>query len=232
MLSGLDWLILAVLVGGLIRGYFVGAVRQIASLIGLLVAFLFAVEFMWGIGDMVVSTLGISESAAPIAGFIVVFLGVYFVFLIFSHFIERALATLSLSVVNRAAGSAVGGFKAALLLSLLFLGLARLDIPEQSTRQASALYGPIAELLPRTIEATENWFPAARRAADELGQHVRSDLSAPARLPPDKGLKPSGSSVQTARRWIFAAEDAHASGSMRRVAIAESPGLGSPGEGH
>lgn len=185
MLSALDWFILVVLIGGLIRGYIVGAVRQVASLVGLVVAFLFSVEFMGMVGGMVVSSLGLSESLAPLAGFTVLFLGVYLVFLAISRLLEQVLESLSLSMMNRAAGGAVGGFKAALLLSLLFLVLTGMEWPDKQTRKASAFYQPIAQLLPQTIEAAEDWFPAAKEAADELGRKVRSDLHSPSARSPD-----------------------------------------------
>jgi membrane protein required for colicin V production len=70
-------------------------------------------------------------------------------------------------------GGAVGGAKTALLLSLLFLVLGGIELPERETRTGSTFYRPIAELLPRTIEAAEPWVPAAKEAADQLGRQVR-----------------------------------------------------------
>jgi len=174
MLTLLDWFILVILLAGLIRGYLVGAVRQVASLLGLVVALLFSVEFMGAMGTLIVESLGLASSVAPLAGFTVLFLGVYLLFLVLARLLEQLFDTLSLSVLNRAAGGAVGGVKAALLLSLLFLVLAGLELPEKETRNDSALYRPVAQLLPETIEATEDWFPAAKRAADQLGRQVRS----------------------------------------------------------
>ncbi|WP_103029955.1 CvpA family protein [Salinibacter altiplanensis] len=176
MLTVLDWLILAILLGGLIRGYLVGAVRQAASLLGLVAALLFSVEFMGAVGTLIVESLGLAASVAPLAGFTVLFLGVYLLFFALARLLEQLFDTLSLSFVNRAVGGAVGGAKAALLLSLLFLVLAGLELPEEKTRDDSALYRPVAQLLPKTIEATEAWFPAAKRAADQLGRQVRSRM--------------------------------------------------------
>ncbi|WP_103021528.1 CvpA family protein [Salinibacter altiplanensis] len=176
MLTVLDWLILAILLGGLIRGYLVGAVRQAASLLGLVAALLFSVEFMGVVGTLIVESLGLAASVAPLAGFTVLFLGVYLLFFALARLLEQLFDTLSLSFVNRAVGGAVGGAKAALLLSLLFLVLAGLELPEEKTRDDSALYRPVAQLLPKTIEATEAWFPAAKRAADQLGRQVRSRM--------------------------------------------------------
>ena len=193
MLTVLDWFILAVLLGGLVRGYLVGAVRQVASLLGLMAALLFSVEFMGAVGTLVVESLGLAESVAPLAGFTVLFLGVYLLFLVLARLLEQLFDTLSLSFLNRAAGGAVGGVKAALLLSLLFLILAGLELPEKETRNDSALYRPVAQLLPETIEATEAWFPAAKRAADQLGRRVRSRVEAvPESSTPESGSPRSG----------------------------------------
>jgi len=188
MLIALDWLILVILLGGLIRGYMVGAVRQIGSIIGIVAALLFSVEFMESVGTVIVSSLGLSESLIPLTGFTVLFLGVYLLFLALSHLVEQVLESLSLSILNRIAGGAVGGVKAALLLSLLFLVLAGLEMPQRDTRDASAFYQPVARLLPRTIEAAEEWMPAAKKAADQLGRHIRSKVQSPPEVPSDSAV--------------------------------------------
>lgn len=176
MLIALDWFILIVLIGGLIRGYTVGAIRQIGGLIGIVAALLFSVEFMESVGTMIVESIGLAPSLAPLAGFTVLFLGVYLLFLALSRLVEQVFQSLSLSFVNRTAGGAVGGLKAALLLSLLFLVLGGMEMPGQQTRKDSTFYQPVAQLLPRTIEATEEWLPAAKKAADQLGRRVRSNV--------------------------------------------------------
>ncbi len=176
MLSALDWFIFIILLGGLIRGYMVGAVRQVASVIGIVAALLFSVEFMEPMGELVVSSLGLSESLIPLSGFTVLFVGVYLLFLALSRLLEQVLDSLSLSVVNQIAGGAVGGGKAALLLSLLFLVLSGMELPEKDTRNQSAFYQPIAQLLPRTIAVAEEWMPAAKKAADQLGRRIRSEV--------------------------------------------------------
>lgn len=176
MLTALDWLILVILLGGLIRGYVVGAVRQIAGLLGIVAALLFSVEFMHSVGAMIVASLDLSESLAPLAGFSVLFLGMYLLFLALSRLVEQVLDSLSLSVLNRVTGGAVGVGKAALLLSLLFLILGGMELPAQETRKKSTFYRPIARLLPQAIEATEEWVPAAKKAADDLGRQVRIHL--------------------------------------------------------
>jgi Uncharacterized membrane protein, required for colicin V production len=175
-LSALDWFILVVLAGGLVRGFMVGAVRQVASIAGLVVAFLLSVQWMHPVGSVVVASMGLSNSVGPIAGFIVIFLGVQLLFLAVSRLLEQVLETLSLSVVNRAAGGALGGFKAALLLSVLFLVLSGMEMPSQQARQRSVLYAPVATTLPKTLDAASPYFPAADRASDTFGPSARPSV--------------------------------------------------------
>ncbi len=175
-LAALDWFILVVLTGGLVRGFFVGAVRQIASLVGLVFAFFLSVQLMHPVGALVVDSLGLAESVAPIAGFIVIFVGVQLVFLALSRLLEQILETLSLNLVNRAAGGALGGFKAALLLSVLFLVLSGFEMPSKDVRSRSKLYAPVASALPETLEATSPYLPAARRASEAFGHEIEPSL--------------------------------------------------------
>jgi membrane protein required for colicin V production len=165
-LALLDWFILLVLAGGLLRGFMVGAVRQVASIAGLVAALLLSVQLMHPVGALVVSSLGLSAAVAPLAGFVVIFIGTYLLFFALSRLVEGLLETLSLSLVNRAAGGALGGVKAALLLSVLFLVLSGLQVPDPKVRQESVLYTPMARALPQTLEAAAPYLPAADRAAD------------------------------------------------------------------
>lgn len=175
-LVALDWFILVILAGGLIRGFMVGAVRQVASLAGFLVAFLLSIQLMHPVGDLVVAGLGLSEAAAPIAGFIAIFVGIQLLFLALSRLLEQVLETLSLSLINRAAGGALGGFKAVLLLSVLFLVLSGMEMPSEETREQSVLYSPVSEALSKTLDVASPYLPAARRASETFGDRVRSEI--------------------------------------------------------
>ena len=172
----LDGFIVAVLAGGLLHGVSAGALRQLASLIGLVFALLVAVQLMHAVGALAVQSLGLSESIAPIVGFVVLFCGVWLIFFAISRLLEQVLEALSLTIVNRAAGGALGALKAALLLSVLFLVLAEVDIPERETQEQSVLYGPIAGALPTTLSVVADYVPSVRRAAESFGEEVRPSV--------------------------------------------------------
>lgn len=178
-LTLLDGFILVVLAGGLIRGIQVGAVRQVASLLGLLIAFFAAVQLMGPVGTLVAQSLGLSTEVAPLVGFVVLFVGVQLVFLALSRLLEAVLDSLSLGVANSVVGGALGGFKAALLLSVLFLVGAQVTLPGPNTRDASVLYGPVATVLPTTWDTASRYVPVVKSVSEEFGQQVRERVPAP-----------------------------------------------------
>lgn len=179
--AALDWFIMFILAGGLIRGFMVGAVRQVASLVGFVVAFLLSVQLMHPIGALVVYSMGFSEAAGPIVGFVVIFVGVQLLFFALSRLFEHVLESLSLTLLNRTAGGALGGFKAVLLLSVLFLVLSGMEMPSEKVRERSVLYSPVADALPATLDAASPYLPAAKRASDTFGQRIRPKIPPPAR---------------------------------------------------
>jgi membrane protein required for colicin V production len=172
----LDGFIAVVLAGGLLHGVSAGALRQIASIVGLVFALLVSIQLMHSVGALAVQSLGLSDAIAPVVGFVVLFFGVWLLFFAISRLLERVLEALSLSVLNRIVGGALGTLKAALLLSVLFLVLAEIDVPEPERQQQSLLYGPIAGALPATLAVAAEYVPAAKQAADTFGQEVRPSV--------------------------------------------------------
>jgi membrane protein required for colicin V production len=175
-LSALDWFIMIVLAGGLVRGMMVGAVRQVTSLAGILAAFFVSVQFMRPVGDLIVESLGLAGELAPVVGFVTLFVGVQLLFMATSRLVEQILDTLNLTIANRLAGGAVGGFKAALLLSILFLVLASVEIPGPDVRSKSQLYAPVATVLPETWDTAATYVPQVKRVSDQFGARVRHTL--------------------------------------------------------
>lgn len=177
-MTTIDLIILAILVGGLARGFMAGAIRQITSLIGIVLAFALAVQLMEPAGNVVADSLGLAPSLAPVLGFVAVFAVVQIVFFLLGQIVEHLVEALRLSPVNRLIGGVLGGFKAALLLSVAFLLLSHINVPAQQTKEASVLYRPVALVLPRTWSFAEEHVPSLKSLSDEFGDRVRSEISA------------------------------------------------------
>lgn len=216
----LDWFIVVALGGGLVRGLMVGAIRQVASIAGLILSFILAVQLMRPIGGLTVDSIGLSASTAPLVGFVVVFTGVQLVVIALARLLEAAVESLHLSFANRAAGGALGAFKAALILSVLFLITTHVGVPDATSQSKSTLYAPVASVLPGTWDYVAAYLPAMRQASDAFGREVRPRIapgspdtqspgtpspgsresapSSPGARPPDSEPAPSDTSSEAA----------------------------------
>ena len=154
----LDLLILVGLGLGAMRGFWTGALRQVASLVGFFVAFLVAVQLMRPVGQRVVESLGLADQLGPVLGFIVIFLVVQIAAYSLARAAEGILRAFHLTFLDRLAGGLVGAFKAALLLSVCFLILQVFEVPAPETREQSELYSPVSSALPAAWSfASERW---------------------------------------------------------------------------
>ena len=173
----LDLLVLAVLAFGLVRGLGTGAIRQVAGIFGLLVAFVLSVELMHPVGEMLMESFRISPDVAPLVGFVLVFMVVQLAVYVLVRVVQGIIGALKLSVIDRVFGGAVGAFKAALLLSVVFLVLDRMGFPDEDTREASSFYDPIAGALPAAWDYVSEQLPQVQALSEAFGDRVESELS-------------------------------------------------------
>lgn len=176
-LHTLDLVILVVLAFGLVRGFTTGVIRQIATLIGLIAAFLVGVRFMQPAGEMLAASLGLSEGVSPLLAFMLLFAAVQLILLGIVRFVEGVIGLLHLSAVNRLLGGLLGAAKGALVLSLIFLALNFFGFPDDEARQASLFYDPVASTLPTTWETVETHVRNAEAVTEPFTRHLQDQFS-------------------------------------------------------
>lgn len=170
----LDGAILVALALALVRGYTVGGVRQITSIVGMVLAFIVSVQYMRPLGVQL-EVWGVPPTFAELAAFTTIFLVIYLGVAFAAHMAERFIKALRMGVLDNLLGSVLSGAKVLLLLSGVLLLLARAGWPAPDTRQASTLYEPVRDALPTAWEHTaaymsdtegiENLFPDVRGSA-------------------------------------------------------------------
>ena len=183
----LDVLILAALAGGVVAGLRSGMIRQVLSLVGLVVAFLLATRLMGAAGAMAAGSLGISEEIAPLVGFMLVFGAVQVAVFVLGRLLEAVVGALRLGLLNRMLGGALGALKAGLALSVLFLVLGFFQMPSAPSRDASALYTPVVSVLPEAWDYVAEAFPHVESITGEVEERLQEHL------PPDAGSAPDAS---------------------------------------
>ncbi|MFQ5571869.1 MAG: CvpA family protein [Rhodothermales bacterium] len=171
-MNTLDLLILGALAGGLFMGYRSGLIKQVLSFVGLIVAFVLSLSLMQGVGAMAAGSLGISEKIAPLVGFVIVFLAVQVGVFALIRLAEGLVGVLRLTSLNRLLGGGVGAFKAALILSVVFLVLGYLGVPSEKTRERSAFYEPISTVMPAAWDYMASAFPQVEQISERFGREL------------------------------------------------------------
>lgn len=157
---------------GIARGFSTGFVRQVAGIAGLLLAFALGIQLMGPIGDVIADRFGTSIPVARLLTFILIVVAVHVLFAVLARVIEAVVGILRLTTVERALGGVLGGIKAAIIISIVLLVLAFFDVPGERTREASALYTPVAGLLPEAWDFLAVHLPILKEVAGEFGQDV------------------------------------------------------------
>ncbi|MFW5955188.1 MAG: CvpA family protein [Rhodothermales bacterium] len=173
LMNSIDIIIALLLLVGLARGFRTGVIRQVAGLVGIILAFLLAIQLMGPLGNRLAADMEWSEGTAAILTFLIVFVTVYVVVFVAARLLEGVVGMLKLSLANRVAGAVLGGFKAALLTSIVLLGLTFFSFPGESDRNDSLLYGPVAGLALESWEFIASVQPSVGRIADEIDRRTR-----------------------------------------------------------
>lgn len=176
-LESLDVLIVLVVAVGVLRGVTTGAIRQIVSLLGTVVAIVLGLELMNVMGGLLGRSFGMSDPLQPVVGFLVVFIVIQIALIFGVRVLEAAVKMFKLGPLNRVAGAFIGAAKTLLILSVLFLALGFVNVPEEENREASVLYEPVASVFPTAWNYIAQYLPYMRDLSDQFGEEVEGVLT-------------------------------------------------------
>lgn len=148
----IDFIIIILLVFGLARGFINGFIKELASLLALILGIWGAIKFsaftaerLYDYFDMTGQYVGI---IAFLITFVIIVIVIHFIGLLVDKFVEK----ISLGVLNSLLGIVFGVFKTALILSVILTVLNAIDskhhfLPKKQIED-SRLYSPIADIAP------------------------------------------------------------------------------------
>lgn len=148
----IDLIIVALLLLGAIRGFTDGFIKELASLLALVLGIWGAIKFstftaarMYDYFDMTGKYVGI---VAFLITFIIIVILIHFIGLLVDKFVD----TMALGFFNRLIGIVFGAFKTALILSVILVILNAIDakvkfLPREKIEK-SKFYNPIADIAP------------------------------------------------------------------------------------
>jgi membrane protein required for colicin V production len=151
-MNWIDIVIIVLLIFGLARGFINGFIKELASLLALILGIWGAIKFstftagrLYDYFDMTGPYVGI---IAFMVTFVIIVVIIHFLGLLLDKFVE----TISLGFLNSLLGLVFGVLKSALILSVIFVVLNAINarhhfLPEEKIEQ-SKFYNPIADIAP------------------------------------------------------------------------------------
>lgn len=156
----LDFIILVLFVWGAISGLLKGFIKQLATLLGIIVGLLAAKALYVMVAEEYLSKITDSATVAQILAFVLIWIGVPFLFALFATILTRAMEAISLGWLNRLLGAGLGALKFLLVGSLLVSVFEFIDsdnrIVEKNIKDESVLYYPMNDFAGIFIPAAKN----------------------------------------------------------------------------
>lgn len=151
-MSILDISLLTLLVLGLVRGFMRGFFVELASLVALISGVYGAFHFSNFAAAVLKERVNWDENSVNIAAFIITFIIIVLVIALAGKALTKIADFAMLGLFNKILGTFFGGFKVALILSVILIVLDRLNanVPfvKEQDQQESVLYGPVKSLIP------------------------------------------------------------------------------------
>jgi uncharacterized membrane protein required for colicin V production len=168
--SFMDIFLIAGLALGGFLGYRGGLAKKLFNILMLLISVVLASKLMTPVGDFFLESGVLGDPAAYAAGFALVML----VIMIPAILLYRKFGKTSPA---KTAGNTVGVFlgvlEGAMVISFIFLGMRVFDEPDPDDRQASLLYRPLCNFVPRTFEFLQSYFPGASEFKKQISQRFK-----------------------------------------------------------
>jgi uncharacterized membrane protein required for colicin V production len=156
--SFLDIFMIAGLALGGYLGYRGGLAKKLFNILLLLISVVAASKLMTPVGDFFLDAGVLGDTAAYAVGFALVMLVIMIpAILLYRKFGKTGAAKTNGNTV----GAFLGVLEGAMVISFLLLGMRVFDEPDQEDRQASLLYRPLCNFVPRTFEFLQSYFPGA-----------------------------------------------------------------------
>ncbi|MHB9055924.1 MAG: CvpA family protein [Paludibacteraceae bacterium] len=161
-----DLFILIPIALGLIFGIFKGFVKEVVSLVGIVLAWLAAEMFSNAISPFMGSFFNLSEKMAKTTSYLLIFILTILAALLLSRLTDKLLHNISLGWLNSILGGFFGALKVAIVVSVMMNAFDALDsrfnFANPEKKQASLCYYPILKLAPSLWKETKRTYDKSR----------------------------------------------------------------------
>lgn len=157
----IDIVLLVILVVFILLGFRKGLLKEVVSIIGLVVAFWAAMRFTKAAAGLVPKH---SLPAREAVAFLVILVGVFLLFQLMGFLLRKLIRASPLAILDRLGGVALGLLKGGLLLSLCLLVLTLAPLPKPWAEKVEGSYGGrvVRQIAPLIYQGTKVIGPGLR----------------------------------------------------------------------
>ena len=149
-------------------GWKKGLVREVATLVGLLLGIWAAVH----LSQQVAMLLELESENAVLIAFIITFLAALVLTYLLGRFVEGLMKAAKISILNRLSGALLGLVKALCVLAVLLNYIVLLDRKEvvlkQDTKEESLLFKPVYDTGNRLTDSLKQFIEETRNKKDTI----------------------------------------------------------------
>ena len=158
-----DVLILIIIGVFLLKGLLRGLMKELCSLVGLVVGSLLAFRFHGPLAEIMVSAFSLPASVCVVLAFLAIFLSTLLVFGLIGMLLSKYVKLLYVGGLNRVAGGIFGLVQGALLLSVVMFGLSVSPLPDwgKLAMKDSSLTPPFVHLGEQVFSGSWRLFPGS-----------------------------------------------------------------------
>ncbi len=155
-----DFLIIALMAFGIIKGFRRGLIREVFSLVGSLVAVVLAYQGYQELSWHLVLAYPLTDWQAQLIAFFVLVLGISLLAAFFGFFWSRVIRITPFAILDNLAGAGFGVMKIAVLIIVCFALLGSLGIPPvDSVLEASLTAQQVTIIWPVMHQKLEDFWP-------------------------------------------------------------------------
>ena len=169
-----DFVIIIILGIFIFNGFRKGFLREIAGLVGIIIAFILAVRLMDDFSVIMSHYVGLSPRVAVIVTAVVIFILVVVLFILTAKILRKLMELATLGWIDRLLGSSLGLLKGVIIVSVLALILSLLPAGQNFSRKQneSFLFNPMKKAAPFIFNGFMKILPVANDFYDELKESL------------------------------------------------------------
>ena len=150
------------------RGFINGIIKEVLSIIGIILAVFLTFEYMDEFGAIVRPFFEENASFIPFVSGALLFIGTMAAVQGIAFLSKKFLEVINLNFLNRLSGMAFGFLKSGILVSSILLILAGFNLPSEKTRDDSITYSTVIYLAPLAYDAVATIYPGAENFSETI----------------------------------------------------------------